>query len=200
MFWKPGGVLRNTRIYCRQRKLDISKLKHRSHLAGRWKVLIGVADDRQRPSKLFLMPARPVIRKIFDTPDISPNIIPAAQRSYWQLFPWLHHLRYQAGFHSSGLWSLYLNEFLQQLLVWLVKDRIPVLKRKSEQPPVFEEPHPSVLWSDMLWTTGGVLKLDWLDMMLFTPGFIRKITGTTLMDDVQPFFIRSARMSFHTGP
>lgn len=41
-----------------------------------------------------------------------------------------------------------------------------------------------------------IIKLAWMDRMLFTPGFIPKATGTTLMDYTQPFFIRTARMFF----
>ena len=102
------------------------------------------------------MSVLPVIRKIFDTPEMSSNIMPAAQRMYLRSFPWLPCLRYQAGFRSSGLWWQYQDESPLHLLFRLAGYRISALRKKPEQLPVSGEAYPPVPWFHMPWPAGGV--------------------------------------------
>ena len=41
-----------------------------------------------------------------------------------------------------------------------------------------------------------VIKLAGLDMVHFTPGFVRHPTGTAFLDQIQPFLVRPSGMSF----
>ena len=154
------------------------------------------------PSKLFRISVRPVMIKIFATPDSSPNTVAAALRLCFESFR-----RRILDFHrktrkdqTNGRGGN--SGTIRKLLTYC--NRISTRKINCHNFMLFRAGRHRIIWyftSHASKSPDMIVKVAALYVMLLTPCFICKTTGAAFLNQRHPFLIRTSWVSLnHSCP